>query len=86
MTTPKVSKMTYKDKLAVWTSAISFALGWILVVVNFLIPPVGTVADTTLYILAQALLYCGGVIGITQYTRGEMNKIKRKIGITDDDD
>lgn len=79
-------KMTYKDKLAVWTASISFLLGWVLVVVNFFIPPIGVVADSSLWILGQALLYCGGVIGIAQYAKGEIRKIKYQVGIHDEED
>ena len=81
----KTKKMTYKDKLAVWTSSIYFFLGWALVVINFFIDPVGAVADSSLWILGQALLYCGGVIGIAQYAKTEMNKIKHQVGIETDE-
>lgn len=79
-------KMTYKDKLAVWTASISFAIGWILVVVNFFVSPIGVVEDSTLWVLGQGLLYTGSVIGITQYTKGELSKIKRQVGINEDED
>ena len=86
MAESKNNKMTYKDKLAVWTASISFLLGWVLVVVNFFLPPLGVVADSSLWILGQALLYCGGVIGIAQYTKGELRKIKYQVGISDIED
>lgn len=82
----KTKKMTYKDKLAVWTASISFFLGWALVVINFFIDPVGAIADSSLWILGQALLYCGSVIGIAQYAKNEMNKIKHQVGMKTDED
>ena len=82
----KTKKLTYKDKLAVWTASLSFFLGWALVVVNFFIDPMGAIADSTLWILGQALLYCGGVIGIAQYAKTEMNKIKHHVGMETDED
>lgn len=83
----KSKKMTYKDKLAAWTASMSFFLGWALVVINFFIDPVGAIADSSLWILGQALLYCGGVIGIAQYAKTEINKIKYHVGMgTDDND
>ena len=78
-------KMTYKDHLAMWTAIASFTLGWLLIIINFFVPPIGVVADSSLWILGQALLYCGGVVGIAQYTKGELKKIKYQVGINDDD-
>lgn len=71
----------YKDKLALWTACISFSLGWILTIINFFVSPMGEISDSTLWVLGQALLYCGGVIGITQYVKGEIKDIKQKVGI-----
>ena len=82
----KTKKMTYKDKLAVWTASVSFFLGWALVVINFFMDPVGAIADSSLWILGQALLYCGGVIGIAQYAKNEINKIKYHVGMETDED
>lgn len=80
----KSRKLTYKDKLAISTSTISFVFGWALVIINFFIPPLGYVANSTLWILGQSLLYCGAVIGIAQYTKGEIMKIRDKIGLNDE--
>lgn len=77
--------LTYKDKLAIVTSSISFIIGWALVCINFFLPPIGMVADSTLWILGQALLYCGGVIGIAQYTKGEIKKIRYQVGLHDNE-
>lgn len=82
----KEKKMTYKDRLALITSSISFALGWLLVVINFMVSPIGEVSDSSLWILGQSLVYTGSVIGIAQYTKGELRKIRYKVGIKEDDD
>ena len=75
--------MTYKDHLALWTSVGAFTLGWFLVIMNFFIEPVGDIADSTLWVLGQSLVYCGSVIGISTYVHGEVTKIKHYVGADD---
>lgn len=79
-------KMSYKDKMAVVTGYISFFAGWVLVFVNFFAPPLGAVADSTLWILGQSLLYVAAVIGIAQYAKTEIRKIKTHVGMADEDE
>lgn len=78
-------KTTYKDKMAVVTGYVSFFAGWILVFVNFFAPPLGTVADGTLWILGQSLLYVAAIIGIGQYAKTEIRKIRTHVGMADDE-
>lgn len=78
-------KLTYKEILGIWTASISFALGWILVIINFFLPPLGEVADSSLWVLSQALLYTAAVIGLAQYTKGEIAKIRYQVGIKDEE-
>ena len=75
-----------KTTMAVYTGWITFSLGWFLTVVNFFAPPLGEVADSTLWILGQALLYVGAVIGISTYARHEIHSIRREVGIETEDD
>lgn len=73
--------MTYKNKMAVITGYVSFFAGWILTIINFFYPPIGFIADGTLWVLGQGLLYTGAVIGITQYTKGQIKKIRHSVGL-----
>lgn len=86
METKKKEKLGYKDWLAIITSYTAFAIGWILIIVNFFVSPIGDVNDSSLYILGQSLLYTASVIGVATYTRGEIRKIRYKVGIEDKDD
>lgn len=79
-------KMSYKDKLGLWTASVSFILGWILTIANFVYPPFGIVADSTLWIMGQSLLYCGGIVGIAQYTKGQIKKIRHSVGLPPDEE
>ena len=86
--TQDMTKLTGKQKttMAVYTGWITFSLGWFLTVVNFFLPPMGEVADSTLWILGQALLYVGAVIGISTYARHEIRSIRREVGIEPEDE
>lgn len=79
-------KKTYKDKMAVITGYISFFAGWILVFADFIYPPFGAVADTTLWILGQSLLYVAALLGISQYAKTEISKIRTHVGMADEDE
>lgn len=75
-----------KAKLAAWTGWISFFAGWALTITNFFLPPMGEIADSTLFVLGQSLLYVGAIIGITSYAKAEVRQMKREIGIEPDDE
>lgn len=81
-----MAKSKYKESLAKWTAIVSFAIGWILVIINFFLPPIGDIANSTLWILGQSLLYTGAVIGIANYTTGKIYEIKREVGIEEKED
>ena len=61
-------ELDFKNRLAVVTCLIAFGLGWCLTIAGFIIPPLGEVADSILWILGQSLLYTASVLGIGMYT------------------
>lgn len=82
----KWEDLSYRSKVAYSTAIISFALGWILIAVNFFLAPIGEVADATLWILGEALSYTGAVVGLTCYAKGEIKKIKHQLNIENEED
>ena len=71
------SKCTKKQKLAIFTALAAFFFGWGLTIAGFVLPPVGEVADSVLWILGQGLVYAASVFGITGYFRSESRRMKK---------
>lgn len=68
-----------KETLGYWTAILAFSFGWVLTIAGFIVSPVGEVDDSVLWILGQALLYTGAVVGITQHYSTELRHFKREI-------
>ena len=73
----KYGKCTAKQKAAISTALAAFILGWGLTIAGFIIPPVGEIADSVLWVLGQALVYAASVFGITGYFTAESKRMKR---------
>ena len=71
------SDLSAKEKAAIITAFIAFIIGWGLTVAGFVVPPVGEVADSILWVLGQALVYAASVFGITSYFTSETKRMKR---------
>lgn len=82
-------ELDFKNKLAVITCLIAFGLGWSLTIAGFLIPPLGEVADSILWILGQSLLYTASVLGIGMYTnnlvKNGINGIRRDLRLKEEE-
>lgn len=63
------SELTLKEKVTISTAIASFGLGWLIIFLNFFIPPMGEVNDSSLWIMGQSLIYTGSVLGISIYLR-----------------
>jgi hypothetical protein len=72
-------KCTIKQKVAMISGILSFALGWGLTIAGFCIPPIGEIADSVLWVLGQALIYTGSVLGLTQYFSAESVKLRHDV-------
>ena len=83
-------ELDFKNKVAVITCLLAFGLGWLLTIVGFIVPPLGEVSDSVLWILGQALLYTSAVLGVGMYTqsliRNGINGIRRDLRLKEDDD
>lgn len=72
-------KVKKKETLGYWTAILAFSFGWVLTIAGFIVSPVGEVDDSVLWILGQALLYTGAVVGITQHYSTELRHFKHEI-------
>ena len=71
--------LNIKEKLAIITACAAFALGWVMSIASFIVPPLGIVSDSVLWILGQSLIYSASVFGITAYFRSETIQLKRDV-------
>ena len=68
-----------KNKVAFITAIAAFVIGWGLTIAGFIVPPVGEVADSVLWILGQGLVYAASVFGVGMYVGGEVKRMKGEI-------
>lgn len=71
------SDLTIKEKISIASACVAFILGWAMSIGAFFVPPVGEVADSILWILGQALLYCSATFGIAAYFKSETVQLRR---------
>ena len=69
-------KCTIKQKVAMLSGVIAFILGWGLTITGFIVPPLGEIADSVLWVLGQSLIYTGSVLGLTQYFSAESVRLR----------
>lgn len=70
-------KCTIKEKIAIITAVVAFLLGWALTIAGFIVPPIGDISNSVLWVLGQALIYAASVFGITSYFKSESVQMKR---------
>lgn len=70
-------KCTIKEKIAIITAVLAFVLGWALTIAGFIVPPIGDISNSVLWVLGQALIYAASVFGITSYFKSESVQMKR---------
>lgn len=75
----KWKDLDIKNKAALVTAIAAFMIGWGLTIAGFIVPPVGAVADSILWILGQSLVYAASVFGIGMYVGGEVKRMKGEI-------
>lgn len=68
-----------KEKAAIITAIAAFVVGWGLTIAGFIVPPLGEIADSILWVLGQALIYAASVFGITSYFTSETRRLKHDI-------
>lgn len=75
----KWSSLDVKSKIAYTTALIAFVVGWGLTIAGFIVPPLGTVSDSVLWILGQALVYAASVFGVGMYVTGSVKTMKSSL-------
>lgn len=68
-----------KDSIAAWSAVAMLGFGMALTVAGFVVPPVGQVHDSVLWILGQSLLYAGSMFGVAMYTKHKLDEISNDI-------
>ena len=81
-----LKNLSLKDFIAYLTAILAFLIGWGVTIAGFIIPPVGDIADSVLWVLGQSLIYTSSILGVSMYMRYNIQKIERKLGIHDDEE
>lgn len=76
MTKLEYNKCTMKEKIAIISAIVAFCFGWGLTIAGFIVPPLGDIASSVLWVLGQALIYAASVFGIAGYFSSETVKLK----------
>ena len=62
-----------------WSGLGMLVFGVIITTAGFIVPPLGQVHDSVLWILGQALIYSGSIWGIALYSKHKLNEIEKHI-------
>jgi hypothetical protein len=68
--------LNIKEKLAICSALAAFIIGWGMSIAGFIVPPLGEVHESILFILGQALVYAASVFGIAAYFKAESHQMK----------
>lgn len=75
----KWKDLSIKDKIAIVTAVAAFCIGWGLSIAGFIVPPLGEIANSVLFILGQALVYAASVFGIAGYFSSETARLRNDV-------
>ena len=78
-------KKERKELIQVWTAVSMLAIGSLLVIAGFIVPPTGEVHDSVLWFFGECLIYAGSIFGISIYVAGKINKIRRELNLPEED-
>ena len=67
-----------KHTMALWSALGMLVYGAGITTAGFIVPPLGEVHHSVLWILGQSLMYCGSIFGITLYTKQRLCEIESK--------
>ena len=68
----RFSDLPIKDKYAYTAAFAALMVGFGLTIGGFIVPPLGAVDNSVLWILGQALTFAGAVFGLALYTKAEV--------------
>lgn len=72
----KWKDINIKDKIAIVSAIVAFCAGWALSIAAFLVPPVGEIHESILWILGQSLIYAASVFGVASYFTSETVRLR----------
>ena len=72
-------EINIKDKIAYISAIGAFIIGWGLTIAGFIVPPIGMVSDSVLWVLGQSLVYAASVFGVGMYVSNSVRGMKRDI-------
>ena len=75
----KWNELNIKEKIAIISAISAFIVGWALSIAGFIVPPLGEVHESILFILGQALVYSASVFGIAAYFKAESHQMKNDL-------
>lgn len=75
----KWNELNIKEKIAIISAIAAFIVGWALSIAGFIVPPLGEVHESILFILGQALVYSASVFGIAAYFKAESHQMKEDL-------
>ena len=68
-----------------WTAVVMLAVGTLLVIAGFIVPPTGEVHDSVLWFFGECLIYAGSIFGISIYVSGKIHNIRRELNLPEED-
>lgn len=73
--------MTKEDrtKYQVYSALAMLLAGVALSVAGFLVPPVGEISYSVLWLFAQCLIYAGSIFGVSIYVQSKFSELKEEI-------
>ena len=68
-------KLTIKEIVTLSSAVFAILVGFGLTVAGFIVPPLGIISDSVLWVLGQALVYAGSIFGISTHYSSEVKKL-----------
>lgn len=69
----------HRTDIQIWSAIMMLIFGVGLTIAGFIVPPLGDISDSVLWVLAQSLIYAGSALGINVYMQCKFNDIKAEI-------
>lgn len=68
-----------KDDITVWSAVCMLAFGVLITAAGFVVPPLGIISDSVLWVLGQCLLYSGSVFGVAMYIKNKISGMEGQL-------
>ena len=81
-----INKDNSKTVIIYVAACIAFITGVGLVIAGFIVPPTGIISGSVLTALGELLTFFGSVFGLSEYTKIQIEKIKRTRAVDKDEE